>query len=51
LLDLTCRLYKQQNPEITAEVIIANLKKTEPFKSNYKMTEELLVSEFPEVSM
>ena len=48
LLELTCRLYKQQDPDITSKKIIENLKKTEPFKSNFQVTESLLKTEFPE---
>ena len=51
LLELTCRLYKQQDPSITGELILARLKKTEPFKSNYDMTAELLASQISEVSV
>ena len=47
LMELTCRLYKQQDANISMEVIIDNLKKTEPFKSNWEQTEELLSNEFP----
>lgn len=49
LLELTYRLYKQQDPDISNEIIIENLKKTEPFKSNYEATSELLAMEYPEV--
>lgn len=45
LLELTCKLYRQQDPNITDESIIANLRKTEPFKSNYEITAELLEKE------
>lgn len=48
LLGLTCRLYRQQDPDISSQKIIENLKKTEPFKSNYPVTESLLKTEFPE---
>jgi hypothetical protein len=51
LLELTCRLYKQQDPDITSEIIVENLKKTEPFKSNYGVTSELLADEFPEMGV
>ena len=50
LLALTCRLYKQQDPGISDQVIIENLKTTEPFKSNYEATCELLAAEFSERS-
>ena len=42
LLELTCELYHDMNESITNEEIIKNLKKTEPFKSNYDVTKELL---------
>ena len=48
LLELTCRLYRQQDPDISSQKIIEYLKKTEPFKSNYSITESLLITEFPE---
>ena len=51
LLEITCKLYKQQEPNISYETIIANLRKTEPFKSNYVMTTELLANEYKEVSV
>jgi hypothetical protein len=50
LLELTFKLYKQQEPNISDETIMANLKKTEPFKSNYEMTAELLKDKFKELS-
>lgn len=49
LLDLTFRLYHQQDPDITNETIVDNLRKTEPFKSNSQMTSETLAAEYPEL--
>lgn len=51
LLELTCKLYRQQDPAITDESIIENLRKTEPFKSNYEMTTDLLESELSGASV
>ncbi|MEE2730105.1 MAG: ATP-binding protein [Pseudomonadota bacterium] len=48
LLELTCVLYRQKYPKIENKDILERLKKTEPFKSNYKATQFLLESEFPE---
>jgi histidine kinase/DNA gyrase B/HSP90-like ATPase len=50
LLGITYRLYKQQDPDISNEIIIENLRKTEPFKSNYDLTTELLKAEYTDVS-
>ena len=47
LLELTCRLYKQQDPDISNEAIFESLKKTEPFKSNYQVTSALFADEYP----
>jgi len=51
LLELTCELYQDLGEGITNEEIIKNLKKTEPFKSNYDLTKELLSEVLPGVSM
>jgi len=51
LLELTCELYRDQDINITNEEITNNLKKTEPFKSNYDVTEELLKEILPGVSV
>jgi hypothetical protein len=42
LLELTCGLYRDQDESITIDEIIEILKRTEPFKSNYEVTIELL---------
>ena len=42
LLELTCELYRDQDKNITNDEIINNLKNTEPFRSNYDVTEELI---------